>query len=547
MARPRSRSKKGGAGCLIPFGLIFAGAGLAAFYFLGVQFLENAATYSWAKAPCDYERVEIQTNPSSEENPFDLAVNYRYRFEGQHYVSTQVSRSGGHSGSEYEPLALRRKAMQAEGGGVCYVDPKNPMEAVLERRGLSSALWLLFPIPFLAIGIAVLYGGIRALRKGNAENDPPALDDSSEKLNGRRAAMVVGGIFFTIGLGLLWPLGIKPVSEMLSSNDWVETPCEVIWSRVVEHRGDDSTTYSPDIFYKYKVDGVEHRSNRYAVFSGSSSGRSSKVKIVNAYPSGSQQICYVDPSLPERAILKPGFSAMALLGLLPLIFVVVGLIAMVAGGKKKVKPLRAAQTGPVQLQPGKGRGGAFAFFGIFAVIWNTVIFGILLVGDDDRDLFATLFMIPFALIGIVLLLIAIYQFFGLFNPKPVITLLPGEPRLGTPFAIAWRIERGAQRLSDLKITIQGEEWSQHESRGRNNNGGVTRHEAFFAERIVELSTLSEIRAGEATFTIPEDLVPTLDLGSNKIMWTIVVQGAVPLWPDVLDRYNFIVHPAAPLS
>ena len=57
------------------------------------------------------------------------------------------------------------------------------------------------------------------------------------------------------------------------------------------HEGDDSTTYSVDIVYRYEVGGRTYRGNRYDFLGGSSSGYEAKQRVVDAHPVGATVTC----------------------------------------------------------------------------------------------------------------------------------------------------------------------------------------------------------------------------------------------------------------
>ena len=67
------------------------------------------------------------------------------------------------------------------------------------------------------------------------------------------------GIFLAVGLAILFPFFIAPMMQILAAKGWKATPCKIIWSRVESHEGDDSTTYSVDMFYSYRFEGKEYR------------------------------------------------------------------------------------------------------------------------------------------------------------------------------------------------------------------------------------------------------------------------------------------------
>ena len=307
MGKKGSRNAKSkGTGCAILFGLIFTLAGGAAALFIGRMFLDNLDTYRWDEAPCELLSCEIEAKESDENNPFTLQVNYRYTLDGTTYLGVRFKLEPLTS-DDYTKLARKRRDLlnSGDGGIHAWVDPDDPTSSILERGNLwLSALMMLFPLPFLAVGIGVIWFSIRSGREKKSTGVSSTASEMSPK-SGRRVGIIVFGIFFLVGLGLSWPLGIAPIRNSASAKSWTETPCKIIWSRVVTHEGDDGDTYSVDIFYEYEAGGELQRSNRYGFVGGSSSGRSGKRAIVKKYPRNSQQVCFVDPGDPLEAVLKP--------------------------------------------------------------------------------------------------------------------------------------------------------------------------------------------------------------------------------------------------
>ncbi len=579
-------SNRIGAGCLIPFGLVFASFGLLFTFFIGRQAVEEVKTYQWQKVPCEMLQCEVSADGSRDENPFRLEVQYRYTFEGQTHTSKRY-RLQEHRGDNYEKLALRRRDLLARENLECYVDPANPASAVIERDGILTSLMVLFPLVFVIVGAGITWGGVYSLRKRKqlegGDTEAISKSVSSSKKAGWKWLLVFGGVFTLVGGGIGVPLGIVPLKKMVESSRWEETACRIIWSKVRRHEstsdGKTSITWSVDIFYEYEVDGEKYRSNNYRALGGSSSGRKGKVAVTRQYPPGSTQVCYVDPAVPERALLSRGFSWMALLCLIPLVFFVAGLMMVRAslrtrsklqagareggqfadayklgsGGRGKStmeseRPVPGDWSSPASgsskskaLKPGKKRmGGAFALL-IFALFWNGIVS--LFVKQvvkgfqrGDPEWFLTLFMIPFVLVGLAVILAFFYQLLALANPKPVVTLSPGNLRPGHRAEISWKVAAKAERIKRLKISLWGVESATYR-RGTNSH---TSRAVFYEDVLFESRLHSDIRTGRASFELPADAMPSLNTGNNAISWEVRVKGEISFWPDVTDHYKIEV-------
>ncbi|MCB1065273.1 MAG: DUF3592 domain-containing protein, partial [Verrucomicrobiae bacterium] len=572
----KSGSEKSGGGCLILFGLVFGGIGLMVFLFAARQFFSEAETYGWTETPCEIVRCEIQVEANREDDPFQLVVDYRYQFEGRRFESNQVALQTQRT-DDYEKLALKRRGILEDRELFCYVNPDNPSQAVIERRALTSGLFMLFPLLFVAIGGFIIWGGVGGLKKGKAiekagRKAAISSGGSTSKSTGRKVGIAFGAIFALIGLGVGIGMGNGPIKRMVMSRHWVETPCQIIWSRVQSHDSDDGTTYSVDIFYEYQFGGETHRSNRYESMSGSSSGRSGKVTITRRYPKGSQQVCFVNPDQPEQAVLVKGITAWVFFMALPLVFLLVGIGVLVgslrqhpsagggpskgANGRHAALANRLASTGssphlnaepvaggPMTLRPGKKRLLACLGMLLVALFWNGIIsvFLVELVKGwrtGHGDWFQTLFMIPFVAIGVGLLGGFFYQLMAATNPRPIITLSSGNPALGDSFDLSWTFSGGVSRVVQLKISLWGIESATY----RRGTTTATSSEVFFHLPLAEGTAESEIRCGTVRVTIPEDLMYSLKLGNNEIKYELRVDADIPLWPDIRDHFDLTLLP-----
>ncbi|NNE93600.1 MAG: DUF3592 domain-containing protein [Verrucomicrobiales bacterium] len=575
------KSQKAGGLCLIPFGLVFAGMGGVFLWFLGQEVWKEAETYSWTETTCQIESIEIEVLENEKESPFLLKPTFSYEFEGQSYTGESYTRSPSKT-DDYEKLALKRRdLLNADQATACWVNPEDPTEAVLKREEWFKGFIILFPLVFVVIGVSIMIGGVVSLRKGRARKagkveSISATARSSEKV-GSCVLLGMGIVFTTIGLGVAIPLGILPGKRMLESENWVETPCTIIWSRVQSHRSDDGTTYSVDIFYEYEFESETHRNNRYEFMAGSSSGRSGKQEVVRQYRPGSQQVCFVNPDLPEQATLKKGFSAWAFLGLIPLFFFIIGvalLIAWIRGrGKKKERKSRFAAakearqgrerewkeeletagsfqpmveetTGPRILSPGGNRikGSCGCLF--FALFWNGIVSvfvwqAIEGIQKGRPEWFLVIFITPFVLIGLALIIGFLYKLLALANPKPVLTVQPGNLRPGEDVQISWTIRGNARRISHLKMELWGVESATY----RRGTKTHTDNQVFFCRTIADSADGRGVENGRLNFQLPQDVVPSLKLGSNQIKWQIRVSGDIPFWPDIQDTFEITVLPA----
>lgn len=378
------------------------------------------------------------------------------------------------------------------------------------------------------------------------------------------------GLFFLVGAALFYFLFIRPVGLIVAARSWQETPCTIVSSQVGEHSDSDGTTYSVDITFAYEVDGAEMRSSDYDFSKGSSSGYDRKKAVVDRYPPGSRAVCYVDPENPRRAVINRNFSAGYLIGLFPLLFLFAGLGGLIwavpwarkQGGARtvqapaapdgvKVAPavspfgvmVPADVSGPMELKPQAGPIAKFVGILLLTLFWNGIVSVFLWQvyagwksGSPDGCL--TAFLVPFVLIGLLMIFGVFRQLLVLFNPRPYLTLTPGAPAVGQSAWLQWRLSGRAAGVKRLRITLEGKE----EATYRQGTSTHTDTNVFATIPVVDSTEPIEMAAGSASFFIPADTMPSFKADRNKIVWTLKVVPEIPGWPDSEDDYEIVVRP-----
>jgi hypothetical protein len=140
---------------------------------------------------------------------------------------------------------------------------------------------------------------------------------------------------------------------------FVETRCTVLDKRLGAG-GDD--TWRPEIRIEYQVDGRRHDTWTYDAAGVYSNGRAAKEAILAGFVQGRQYPCWYDPADPDRAVLVRSFDWWMLMALIPLIFVVVGAVGLIAGRWRRAEQLR------VQVSLPAGTAKTFGTLGLTALL-----------------------------------------------------------------------------------------------------------------------------------------------------------------------------------
>jgi Protein of unknown function (DUF3592) len=292
------------------------GCAFLPFFLLGFFFavmvvrevVASAATYTWQSAPCQITESEVRE--SSYPSPWFAYLRYTW--------STGASVRSSRPFGTYREAVLFTRRWPAGSITTCYLDPRDPAGALLERKGTGLALLLFLPIPllFVFIGAVGFYNVVFRVQ-------PQArVWHAFNPVAGRRFA---AALLVVVGLVLFTPFLLGPVRHAVAARSWRAQECKILRSEVQRYattKGSDS--YSPEVLYSYEVDDREHRSDTYSFFESLTSGWTSAQRITNRYRPGSTVSCYVNPADADDATLNRNPSPGWLIGLLP--------FALLAGG-----------------------------------------------------------------------------------------------------------------------------------------------------------------------------------------------------------------------
>jgi len=516
------------------------------------EFSQAAGQRFWKRVPCTIAASEIQERGG--ESPCVFAVSYRYDYGGQRYGSSTYKRGYSASSKYYtaQGLVQRYPVGQAT---VCYVDPRNPAQAVLKRDSLLLGLGALFPLIFVAIGAGGTYF---IWRKSPPEEARPIARAARPKKGlGKPAMAGVCVLFAIVGGAMLYPLGIRPIARTVDARSWAATPCKVLRAEVRSHSDNDGTTYSVDILYEYAFNGRTYKCDRYDFIGGSSSGYERKARVVEQYQSAAQPICYVNPKNPSEAVLKRGFHAKLLLALLPLPFLLIGIGGMInvlrgkkagthgtgtldvsasAPARQTLSSWRPGDGGPAVLAPKFSPRAKLIGSIIIAVFWNGIVS--LFIADASR--YSLIFLLPFIAVGIGLTGLVIRQFLALFNPRPTLHLSSQTIPLGGAAELRWSFSGRTGRIRELTVTLRGVERATY----RRGTDTCTDESPFYEMELYRTINSAEVASGQVGFILPNDTMHSFSAENNKIIWRLDMRGEIEKWPDVKESFEIEVAPAA---
>lgn len=380
-------------------------------------------------------------------------------------------------------------------------------------------------------------------------------------------AIPFGLLFTAIGLTAFWFVTLGPLLRAGASAGWVETPCEILSSELKTHSGSDGSTYRVVVRYRYDYEGRPYESDRYDFSTGSTNVGVKRMRAaVKAHPPGRRTVCYVDPDAPASAVLVRTVPGVVWFGSFTLLFPAfgIGFIVLAWRGARKNReparsPLAASSAtgarpgagdeiapGETLLKPASGRVGAFIGLTFFALFWNGIV-GVFVVqaakefGKGFIGWFLPLFLLPFVLIGLVVLGLALQAFSRLFAPAVELRLDPSRLRLGARVPFTWRLRgRGVRKLTIRLV-------AREEATYRQGTRTTTDKSDFLRTPVFESGDRLALFEGRAELALPaEAAAPAFAAKNNKLVWELVFDGEIPWRADVDDRFALPVRgPEAP--
>ena len=154
--------------------LTFLSAGVFLLYVMTIKPIARMRrAANWQPVSAIIEESEVCANDVGEEVTYTPHFRYSYVIDGQTYNSSRYSFFAGW------PIGYNAKKTlldQFPRGKqiICYVDPRHPSRAVINRGITSSAYWGLLSPVFLLFGLATLAAGKRSLKQNEGEAKRPA-------------------------------------------------------------------------------------------------------------------------------------------------------------------------------------------------------------------------------------------------------------------------------------------------------------------------------------------------------------------------------------
>jgi hypothetical protein len=224
----RSRGGRVALGC---FFTVFLIIGLSATLFLFIiPLAQITGARNWRSTPCVILKSEVGVHKGSKGATYSIDITYEYLVEEQRYVSTRYQFMPG-SSSGYDGKKAVVDRLPPGSSATCYVNRRNPSEAVLERGFTTDLFYGLIPLVFALVGGGGLFGvfvykGSPLRRKTPREEAQlPSLHavPTLPKSGGatlKASASPAGRLGCSIGIALFWN-GIVSIFLVQVVSGWI--------------------------------------------------------------------------------------------------------------------------------------------------------------------------------------------------------------------------------------------------------------------------------------------------------------------------------------
>lgn len=380
-------------------------------------------------------------------------------------------------------------------------------------------------------------------------------------------------------LTIIWP-------ELHANRHFLETRCTVTSKKVKEQHGNDGVTYRPDVRIEYEVAGRKHRAVTYDAARMYSNSRAKAQSAIDQFQVGKQYVCWYDPMMPDRAVLVRGYSGwIYLLLLVPVSFILIGgggLIYTIwhwgtSAERRSALTQRASKIDllndpenprsdypqtpsdadwksspgtklayrlPIASAPGWQLFAAF----FACLIWNgiTSVFVVIAIRSHVRgqpEWFLTIFIVPFVLIGLVLVYALIRQLLittGIGPTRMEISKHPLHP--GEPFDL-YLSQEGRLTMNSLEVMFVCDEQATY----RQGTDTRTDHRRVYEQSVYRRDGFeidpAEPFEHEWQVCVPASAMHSFKSTHNEIKWKLLVKGDLAGWPNFEREYPIILYPA----
>ena len=191
---------------------------------------------------------------------------------------------------------------------------------------------------------------------------------------------------------------------------------------------------------------------------------------------------------------------------------------------------------PLILQVAQSRFAVASGLWIFGVCWTGIVAFVFSLMRNRIDWFLLIILIAFLLVGISLLVSALYATLQIFNPRPILACSQRDIYPGSEFELSWMFRGNANKIEHLEIVVEGIEKVSYKQ-GTSNR---TEEKPFFQLQVVDTESPEKVTSGFEIVSIPLSTMHSFKSSNNSFTWQIRILGKIRFWPDIRDRFEIIL-------
>jgi hypothetical protein len=152
--------------------LVFVFGGAMLVPFAGLPLWRIAVARDWPAVSCEIVSSRVKYSGGKGGGTYSPEIVYRYQIGGRSYTAARYKFMEGSSSGRASKAEIVARFPPGS-GAVCYVNPDDPFDAVIERGFTADLGWGLIPLIFVLIGAVGLAASI--FGKPNPESDATGL------------------------------------------------------------------------------------------------------------------------------------------------------------------------------------------------------------------------------------------------------------------------------------------------------------------------------------------------------------------------------------
>jgi hypothetical protein len=414
----------------------------------------------------------------------------------------------------------------------------------------------------------------------------------SQKL-GSVGEAIFFAVCFLLGCGgLVTVFATVVIPEWRANYEFVPQRCVVLNKRLGQRDGEEGPFYRPEVQIEYQVRGETYRTWTYDIWTydvrgGYSPDKAEQQAALDRFVAdpGRPVGCWYDPVDPKIAVLVRGSGWLVWLAFcVPLSFLAIGggglTYTIFTWGKSaeryaalvqktvRLAPFRDAAAAapefphiPVSTNITNSPGTVLAFrlpvssataWGLFVtlltcIFWNGVVSifaGIAINGhrSGNPDWHLTLFVVPFALVGVGLILFFVRRFLATTGIGPTLVEISDQPLYPGQRYRVFLQQFGRLKINRLEVLLVCEEETAF------RHGTDTRMESrLVAQQSLMLCQSAEVRHGvpfetDCDLEVPRGAMHSFKSQHNEVNWKVQVRLDVAGWPVYERSFPVIVYP-----